>query len=30
MWMSYLDDVNVVLEAALDPEEWERVKAMGP
>jgi hypothetical protein len=30
MWMSYLEEVDVVLEAALDPGEWERVKALGP
>ncbi|NKE77833.1 hypothetical protein [Ochrobactrum sp. MC-1LL] len=27
MWESYLDEVDTVLEAALSPEEWERVKA---
>ena len=30
MWMSYIDEVDVVLEAALEPDEWERVKALGP
>jgi hypothetical protein len=30
MWMSYLEEVDVVLEAAIAPEEWERLKALGP
>ncbi len=30
MWMSYLEEVDVVLEAAIEPEEWERLKALGP
>ena len=30
MWMSYIDEVNVVLEAALESDEWKRVKALGP
>lgn len=30
MWQSYLDQVDAVLEAALGPEEWARVKAEGP
>ena len=30
MWMSYIDEVDVVLEAALEPDEWKRVKALGP
>lgn len=25
MWMSYLDQVDAVLKAALTPEEWERI-----
>nr|WP_176024236.1 hypothetical protein [Brucella pseudintermedia] len=29
MWESYLDQVDIVLEAALSREEWERVKAEG-
>jgi hypothetical protein len=28
MWMSYLDEVDVVLEAALDLEEWKRVRQL--
>lgn len=30
VWMSYLDEVDVVLQAALEPEVWERVRAAGP
>lgn len=30
MWESLLDEVDVVLKAALPPEEWERVRAEGP
>jgi hypothetical protein len=30
MWMSYLEEVDVVLEVAIEPEEWERLKALGP
>ncbi|MDE2107145.1 MAG: hypothetical protein KGL39_58610 [Patescibacteria group bacterium] len=30
MWMSYLDEVDVVLEAALEPAEWQRMRAAGP
>jgi len=30
MWMSYIDEVDVVLQAAIEPDEWERVKALGP
>lgn len=30
MWMSYIAGVDVVLEAAIEPEEWERLKALGP
>lgn len=30
MWMSYIDEVDVALKAALEPNEWERVKALGP
>lgn len=30
MWTQYLDQADVVLKAALSPEEWERVKAEGP
>ncbi len=30
MWMSYLEEVDVVLQVALDPEERERVKALRP
>lgn len=28
MWMSYLDEVDVVLEAALTPEEWKRLRQL--
>ena len=27
MWRSFLDEVDIVLKAALQPEEWERLKA---
>jgi hypothetical protein len=30
MWKSYIEDVDVVLEAAIEPEEWGRLKALGP
>jgi len=30
MWMSYIEDVDVMLQAAIEPDEWERVKALGP
>lgn len=30
MWKSYLGHVDAVLEAALNSEEWERVRAEGP
>jgi hypothetical protein len=30
MWMSYLDEVDVVLEAALDEAAWQAVRALGP
>lgn len=30
MWESFLREVDIVLKAALSPEEWERVKAGGP
>lgn len=30
MWMSFLDEADTALEAALSPEEWERVRAEGP
>ena len=30
MWQCYLPDVDVVLEAALSPEEWARLRAEGP
>lgn len=26
MWVSYLDQVDAVLEAAMAPEEWERIR----
>ncbi|MFC5385154.1 hypothetical protein ACFPLB_04140 [Aquamicrobium segne] len=29
-WESHLSEVDVVLKAALTPEEWERVKEEGP
>jgi len=28
MWMSYLDEVDVVLQAALSPEEWECIRGL--
>jgi hypothetical protein len=28
MWMSYLEDVDAVLQAALDPEEWQRIRQL--
>lgn len=28
MWMSYLDDVDTVLSAALDSAEWSRIRAL--
>lgn len=30
MWESYLPEVDAILEAALAPEEWQRVKREGP
>jgi hypothetical protein len=30
MWMSYVAEVDTVLQAAIEPEEWERLKALGP
>lgn len=30
MWESFLPEVDAVLEAALEPEEWERIKGVGP
>ncbi|TAA54607.1 hypothetical protein [Shinella sp. JR1-6] len=30
MWESQLEEVDVVLKAALPPEEWERVRREGP
>lgn len=30
MWMSYIDEADVVLEAALEPDDCERLKALGP
>lgn len=30
MWMSFLDEADAALEAALPRAEWERVKAEGP
>ena len=30
MWMSYLDEVDAVLQAALEPEAWEKIRADGP
>lgn len=30
MWESLLDEVDVVLKAALPPEEWARVRDEGP
>lgn len=30
MWESFLPEVDIVLKAALSPEEWERMKADGP
>ncbi|MNY81538.1 hypothetical protein D3C86_2231430 [compost metagenome] len=29
MWVSFLDQVDVVLGAALPPDEWERLRQMG-
>ena len=29
MWRSFLEEVDIVLKAALPPEEWERLKAGG-
>ncbi|MEP5729595.1 MAG: hypothetical protein ABJL67_09470 [Sulfitobacter sp.] len=29
MWCSYLDQVDVVLGAALPPENWEKIKGLG-
>jgi hypothetical protein len=26
MWMCYLDEVDIVLKAALDPKQWERIR----
>lgn len=28
MWMSYLDEVDIVLRAALDDDEWRRIRAL--
>lgn len=28
MWRSYLDEVDVVLQAALPPDEWIRIRAL--
>lgn len=30
MWTQYLEQVDVVLKAALSSEEWERIRAEGP
>lgn len=30
MWTQYFEMADAVLQAALSPEEWERVKAEGP
>lgn len=30
MWTQYLDQADVVLKAALSPEEWEQVRSEGP
>lgn len=30
MWMSYLEEVDVVLEAALEPGDWMRTLEQGP
>lgn len=30
MWQIYLSEVDAVLEAALPPRDWERIKAEGP
>lgn len=30
MWQHYLLEADTVLEAALSPEEWERMKVEGP
>ena len=29
MWMSFLDQVDTVLQAALAPDDWERVRQAG-
>ncbi|WP_320203030.1 hypothetical protein [Agrobacterium rosae] len=29
MWESFLPEVDAVLEVALEPEEWERIKSEG-
>lgn len=30
MWESFLPEVDIVLQAALPPEDWERVSVEGP
>lgn len=30
MWESFLPEVDIALQAALSPEEWEKMKAEGP
>ncbi|PWE56795.1 hypothetical protein DEM27_10560 [Metarhizobium album] len=30
MWTQYLDMADAALQAALSPEEWEKIKAEGP
>lgn len=30
MWENFIVEVDVVLQAALSPEEWEKVKSEGP
>lgn len=30
MWMSYLDEVDIVLQAALEPKEWEKIRQLDP
>jgi hypothetical protein len=30
MWRSYLPEVDTVLEVALSPEEWTRIRSEGP
>lgn len=30
MWENFLSEVDVVLQAALSPEEWRKMKAEGP